>query len=268
MIDSHAHLYFDSFDADRPQVIERARAAGIKAIINIGIDAETSQRSVQLAMEQAGLFAAAGVHPTSKVADLSESLEKLAELARAHPGQVVAVGEIGLDYHWKDVPPEEQKGRLKAQLALARKLDLPVIFHCREALEDLLSLLEAERELPPGVFHCFSGGPAEVDRAVRMAFHLSFAGNVTYPKATLLHEAARSAPIERLLLETDCPFLAPQACRGKRNEPAFVKHTRDFLAQLKGISPEELESRTDEAATRLFALGGPCHQRGPSGDRF
>ena len=255
MIDSHAHLYFESFDADRAQVIERARVSGIKAILNIGIDVETSQKAVRLALEHPWLFAAAGVHPTSKLDDPAEAFRNIRELARAHPGKTVAVGEIGLDYHWKDVEPQAQKARLKGQLALALELDLPVVFHCREAMEDLLSLLEAERELPRGVFHCFSGGPAEVERAVQMGFHVSFAGNVTYPKATLLQEAARSAPMEKLLLETDSPFLPPQPCRKqRRNEPAFVKHTCDFLAQLKGVSPGELERRTDEAAMRLFHL--------------
>jgi TatD DNase family protein len=168
----------------------------------------------------------------------------------------VAVGEIGLDYYWKDVAPEEQKPRLVKQLALARRVGLPVVFHCRDALEDLFRVLEAEPALPPGVFHCFSGGPAEARRALGLGFHVSFAGNVTYPKAVELQAALREVPLEKLLLETDCPFLAPQPARGKRNEPAFVRHTRDFIAGVKGVPPEEVERATDAAARALFGLVG------------
>jgi TatD DNase family protein len=188
------------------------------------------------------------------VADLDGDLAALERLARENPGIVVAVGEIGLDYYWKDVAPEEQKPRLARQLDLARKLGLPVVFHCRDALADLLAALEAEPALPPGVFHCFSGGPGEAERALAMGFHVSFAGNVTYPKAKDLQEALRAVPVERLLLETDCPFLAPQPCRGRRNEPAFVRHTCEFLARAKGVAPAEMEAATDAAARRLFRI--------------
>ncbi len=257
MIDSHAHLYFDKFDPDRDEVIARARDAGVSAILNIGIDVASSEQSIVLSRSHAGFYATVGLHPTSEVADLDRDLEKLERLARENTGRVVAVGEIGLDYHWKDVEPGEQKVRLVRQLDLARRLGLPVVFHCRDALEDLLRILESERDgqgLPPGVFHCFSGGPVEAERALALGFHVSFAGNVTYPKALELQASLRAVPVEKLLLETDCPFLAPQPCRGKRNEPAFVRHTRDFLARAKGVTPEEIESATDGTARRLFRL--------------
>lgn len=254
LIDSHAHLYFDRFDADRDEVIARAREVGVSAVINIGIDVDSSRQSVALATVNGDFFAAVGLHPTSKVADLDADLVEIEALARENPGRVVAIGEIGLDYYWKDVPREEQKPRLVRQLVLSRGLALPVIFHCRDALEDLLAILEAEDELPPGVFHCFSGGPAEVERALQLGFHLSFAGNVTFPKATGLHAALRSAPVEKLLLETDSPFLAPQPRRGKRNEPAFVRYTRDFIAGVKGVSPEDLERTTDATTRKLFGI--------------
>jgi len=254
VIDSHAHLYFDRFDPDRNEVIARARDAGVSAVINIGIDVESSGKSVALALANRDFFAAVGLHPTSKVADLDRDLADIETLARENPGRVVAIGEIGLDYYWKDVPREEQKPRLARQLSLAQRLALPVIFHCRDALEDLLATLEVEDELPPGVFHCFSGGPAEAERALRLGFHVSFAGNVTYPKATVLKAALQSVPVEKLLLETDSPFLAPQPRRGKRNEPAFVRHTRDFIAEVKGVSPEELERTTDATTKKLFGL--------------
>jgi len=254
MIDSHAHLYFDRFDEDRDAVIARAREAGVSRIINIGIDVRTTEQSIDLARRHPGFHAAAGLHPASEVADPDGELVRLEELARANPGHVVAIGEIGLDYYWKDVPPAEQRTRLEKQLDFARRLGLPVIFHCRDALEDLLALLQAERTLPPGVFHCFSGGPAEAERALALGFHVSFAGNVTYPKAKDLQAALAVVPPDRLLLETDCPFLAPQPCRGKRNEPAFVRHTRDFIAQAKGLTPEDVERATDQTAVKLFRL--------------
>lgn len=254
MIDSHAHLYFDRFDPDRNEVIARARDVGVSAVINIGIDVESSEKSVALAVANRDFFAAVGLHPTSKVADLDRDLVEIETLARENPGRVVAIGEIGLDYYWKDVSPEEQKPRLLRQLSLARTHALPVIFHCRDALGDLLAILEAEDDLPPGVFHCFSGGAREAERVLRLGFHVSFAGNVTYPKATVLQEALRFVPVEKLLLETDSPFLAPQPRRGKRNEPAFVRHTCDFIAGVKDVSPEELEGTTDATTRRLFRL--------------
>lgn len=254
MIDSHAHLYFERFDEDRDQVIARAREAGVSRLINIGIDVPTSEQSLALAREQKGFFAAAGLHPTSVIVDLVGDIARLEALARAHPEHVVAIGEIGLDYYWKEVAPADQRVKLDQQLDLARRLNLPVIFHCRDALDDLFAVLELERSLPPGVFHCFSGGPAEAERALGLGFHLSFAGNVTFPRANVLQAALAVVPLDKLLLETDCPFLAPQPCRGKRNEPAFVRHTRDFIASARGVSPEAVEAATDAAALRLFRL--------------
>jgi TatD DNase family protein len=254
MIDSHAHLYFDRFDADRDAVIERARAAGVAAIINVGIDPETSRAAIELARRHADLRAAAGIHPASRIDDLDAALDEVRRLAQQHAGAVVAIGEIGLDFHWDEVPRQEQYPRLEAQLALARELELPVIFHCRDALPELLRVLEAEPALPRGVFHCFAGGPDEARRALELGFHVSFAGNVTYPNAAALRESARAVPPEKLLLETDAPFLAPRPLRGKRNEPAFVVHTRDLLAGLHGLEPPafgELAARTTRALFRL-----------------
>lgn len=255
MIDSHAHLYFEKFDDDREEVIRRAHNAGVDRIINIGVDVESSRQAIDLGVTHDGLLAAVGLHPTSSIPDLDTALDELRALAVEHRTQVVAIGEIGLDFYWKEVPPEVQEPRLMAQLELARELELPVIYHCRDALDELFRILEAERDLPPGVFHCFSGGPREADRALALDYHVSFAGNVTYPKAANLQDAARAVPVERLLLETDSPFLAPQPCRGKRNEPAFVVHSRDFLAELKGLAPDDLVRMTTRATERLFGLG-------------
>jgi TatD DNase family protein len=254
VIDSHAHLYLPDFDADREDVIERARAAGVEAIINIGIDAATSRAAVEIARKGPGLFASAGVHPQSKVADVAAEIDEVRSLARAERAQVVAIGEIGLDYYWKDVAPPEQLDRLLRQLALALELSLPVVVHCRDALPDLLDLLEGRPERPAGVFHCFAGGPEEARRALGLGFHVSFTGNVTYPKAEGLRAAAKAVPLDRLLLETDSPYLPPMGRRGKRNEPAFGVLTRDAIAFLHGLDPAELGRRTAENARRLFRL--------------
>ena len=256
MIDTHAHLYFDRFDEDRDDVVRRARTAGVEQIINVGIDAATSRQAVGLAASHQGFRAAVGVHPSSQIDSLGRELDAVRSLALEHPGLVVAIGEIGLDYHWKDIPRDEQRNRLAAQLDLALELDLPVIFHCREALPDLFSTLVRRSTLPRGVFHCFSGDAADARRTVELGFHISFAGNVTYPRAGVLREAARYVPSERLLLETDAPFLPPQRYRGQRNEPAFVAETGARLAELRGTTLEVLAATSDAAARELFALAG------------
>lgn len=254
MIDSHAHLYFDRFDADREEVIERAHEAGITAIINIGIDAATSRAAIDLAGRHPSLFATVGIHPTSPVAELGSALAEIRDLATEHDDRVVGIGEIGLDYYWKDVSPSDQGPKLRGQLALARELDRPIVVHCRDALDDLLDLLETERPLPPGVLHCFCGTPTEAQRALDMGFHISFAGNVTFKKSTDLRESARAVPPGRLLLETDAPFLAPQARRGRRNEPAFLPFTCEVLAELHGMGATELAELTHVTTRRLFGI--------------
>lgn len=258
MIDSHAHLYFDRFDDDREAVIERAREAGVSEIINVGIDLATSEQAIALARARRGFRAAAGIHPTSPVSSLAGEVERLHALAGGNRSLVVAIGEIGLDYHWQDVPPEEQKPKLAAQLELARALELPVIFHCRDALPDLFRLLEAEARLPRGVFHCFAGDEADARRALGLGFHISFAGNVTYPRAEALRNAARVVPAERLLLETDAPFLAPEPRRGRRNEPSFLPFTARLLAETRGLPLEDLVAQATKATRELFALAEPA----------
>jgi TatD DNase family protein len=254
VIDAHAHLFDRSFDGDREEVIARARAASVDTIVNIGTDPGTSRASVDLARTHPGLFASAGLHPSTVWADLDGALEEIRDLARAERGRVVAIGEIGLDYHWKDVSPEDQEPRLLRQIDLALELDLPVILHCREALPELFRLLEALPRRPDGVFHCFAGGPEDARRAQSLGFHISFAGNVTYRKAQTLRDAALAVAPERILLETDSPYLPPEGKRGKRNEPAFATITRDALAALHGLAPEKLAEIADANARRLFRL--------------
>ena len=252
MIDTHAHLDDPRFDDDRPEVIARARQAGIHAIIDVGIDLERSRRAVALAKEWDEVYAAVGLHPASVVADPRAEIEAIEALAKESSEVVVAIGEIGLDFYWKEVDPQDQHARLEAQLDLALRLELPAIFHVRDALDETLRTLASRSRLPRGVFHCFSGGPRDLERVVELGFHASFCGNVTYPRSEDLREAARAIPLDRLLLETDCPYLAPQPARGKRNEPAFVAHTRDALAVLHGLDPAELEAITDRNSHELF----------------
>jgi len=254
MIDSHAHLYLKEFDPDRQAVIERARAAGIEAIVNVGIDVPTSREALELARGNSGLYATAGLHPTTPVADLDRSLEEIRGIIRSEPSRVVAVGEIGLDYYWKEVEPADQKVKLRAQLDLALELGLPVVIHCRDALGDLLGLFEAAPAVPAGVFHCFQGKREEARRALALGFHLSFTGIVTYPRSDELRAAAREVPLDRILLETDSPYLPPQGKRGQRNEPSFALLTRDALARLHGIEPADLGRRAAENTRRLFRL--------------
>jgi len=254
VIDSHAHLFLAEFDGDREAVLERARAASVEAILNIGIDPATSRAAADLARGRPGLFASAGLHPSTPIAGVDRAIEEVREIAAAERGIVVAIGEIGLDYYWKDVPPEDQKDRLLRQLRIALALDLPVVLHCRDALPDLFGILEGLLRVPGGVFHCFAGDAGDVRRALALGFHVSFAGNVTYPKAEILRGAARAVPPDRLLLETDSPYLPPQGRRGKRNEPAFGILTRDALAALHGLAPEELASIAAANTRRLFRL--------------
>lgn len=257
-IDSHAHLYFDRFDADRAEVIARARAAGFRAVMNIGIDLATARQALALADEYPGFcYATAGLHPTEtemSTEELHTALAALAQLVRAHPGAFVAVGEIGLDYHWDRATPAAQARAFRAQLALAEELALPVVIHCRDAMVETLAIVGEFASRVCGVFHCFAGTPEEAERVQALGWYLSFAGNVTYPKAREVQAAARAASPARLLLETDAPFLAPQVVRGQRNEPVFALHILDYLAELHATTSAALGALTTENARRLFRI--------------
>lgn len=256
MIDSHSHLYFDRFDDDREEVLRRAAEAGVREHVLVGIDEASCHAALDLAATRPELHATAGLHPASHVEDPAGELERVIALIHERRSDLVALGEIGLDYHWKDVTPEIQHERLRRQLELALELDLPVIYHVREALADHFEILEELERQPPGVFHCFGGGPREAERALELGYHVSFAGNVTLPRSEELREAARVVPLERLLLETDAPFMAPVPRRGRRNEPAYLVHTRDFLADLLDVDPVELGQQCEQNTRALFRLKG------------
>ncbi|MHC4937818.1 MAG: TatD family hydrolase [Planctomycetota bacterium] len=249
-IDSHAHTNFDVFDEDREEMYARAGAAGLAAIIEVGVGLEGSRRALARAAEVEMLHAATGLHPTD-LDRFEEQWPAFESLVRG--GGMVAVGECGLDHYWMKAPKALQEESFRRQLALARQVGLPYIVHCREADDDLIRIL-GDVGYAHGVVHCFGGTADQARALVELGMHVSFCGNVTYKKNDSMREAARAVPVERLLLETDSPFLAPGKKRGKRCEPAFVVETAAFLAELKQVALEELVSTATANTRRLFGL--------------
>ncbi|MBA4372902.1 MAG: radical SAM protein [Thermodesulfovibrio sp.] len=252
LIDTHCHLEMIQFDEDRDEMIRRARAAGIGTMITIGSDLEATAKAVTLAENDGSIFASVGVHPhEAKLVD-ADALNKLKEWT-SHP-KVVAIGETGLDYHYDHSPRDLQRDIFRKHLELAAETGLPAIIHCREAWDDTIRILK-ESGNSRGVMHCFSGDRKMAAEVISLGYHISVAGPVTFKKAVDLKEVARLVPDEYLLLETDSPYLAPEPCRGKRNEPAFLLHTARYIAGLRGISLEDLARITTLNARRLFSIG-------------
>jgi TatD DNase family protein len=254
LIDTHTHLDDTRYDGDRDETIERARNAGVGAFVTIGCDLATSRSAVTLADHHADVYASIGVHP-HEVKHISDGwYDELRRLARHK--KVVAYGEIGLDYHYNHSSPQEQRQRFREQIQLARELRLPLIIHTREAQQDTTAILKAEKASEVGgVFHCFSGDAWLAKDALDLGFYLSFSGILTFQNATMLREIARQTPLDRVLIETDCPYLTPVPHRGKRNEPAFVSHVARQLAEIHSeLSLEQIEEATTANARRLFGL--------------
>jgi TatD DNase family protein len=259
-IDSHAHLDVPNYDADRAEVIARARAAGVELMLEIAgsdIGKGSLPTGLKLAEEHSFIYAAVGLHP-HEASLYNEQLEQEL-LAAAQHAKVIGWGEIGLDYHYDHSPRDVQRRVLARQLALARQTQLPVIIHTREAEDDTIALLQEHCATPGGselggVIHCFTGTQKLAEAALALGFHLSFSGVVTFKAAEELRAVARAAPLERLLIETDCPFLAPVPYRGKRNEPAFVVETAKKLAELQSVSVEEIARVTSNNFKQLFKL--------------
>jgi TatD DNase family protein len=242
VIDSHCHLDNPQFDPDREAVIDRALAAGVERMVVIGTGEGPPdlEPGIRLADQHESIYATVGIHPHDASKAAPETYKRLAELLK-HP-KVIALGEIGLDYHYDHSPREVQREVFVEQMLIAGEAGKPIVIHTREAWEDTIDLLETywrPRGLG-GVMHCFSGGPEQAALCLDLGFHLSFGGIVTFPKAADVQEAARQTPADRILIETDAPYLAPVPHRGKRNEPAFVAETARKLAQLRGVSPEEI----------------------------
>jgi len=254
MIDSHCHLDSTEFDSDRDEVIERALAAGIEHMVAIGTGngPPDLEAGIRLADKYPPFFATIGIHPHDAAKAGPGDYRRIADLL-AHP-KVVAVGEIGLDYHYDFAPRDAQKSAFIEQMSIAASARKPIVIHTREAWDETVALLE--KHWKPhgisGIMHCFSGGPAEARRALDLGFYLSFGGILTFPKAVQVQESAKFAPADRILLETDAPYLAPVPKRGKRNEPALMVHTAQKLADLRGCSLEEVARTTTENSRRLL----------------
>lgn len=261
-VDSHAHLEMEQFDADREQVITRARENGIGAIVAIGSGTGPGSLDcgIQLAERHDFIYATIGIHPHEAKLATNADFEEMAQLAKRP--KVIAWGEIGLDYFYDHSPRDVQQQVFVRQLQLARAANLPVVIHCRpsdgseDAWEDCLKLLR-EHWAPHrlgGILHCFTGTWMHAERALDMGFMISFAGNVTFPKASQIREAAKQTPLDRMLIETDSPFLAPVPHRGKRNEPSFVREVARQVGELHGLPAEEIGLQTAKNFYRFFSL--------------
>lgn len=253
MFDTHAHLDMSEFDSDLESMLDRAMTSGVDRILTVGIDMESSLRAVALAKKHRGLYAATGCHPHNSRGFTDLQADSLAELASAP--EVVAWGEIGLDFFRDNSPRDAQRSAFLCQLQRARDLGMPAVIHNREAHEEVLA---AARRLGKrdrcGVIHCFSGDLSLAAEFIALGYHISIPGTVTYPKAAMVRETAAGIPLERMLLETDAPYLAPVPRRGRRNEPSFIVHTVKAVAGLRGMEAGEISRITTANAEALFGV--------------
>jgi TatD DNase family protein len=256
VIDSHCHLDNPQFDPDREAVIDRALAAGVERMVVIGTGEGPPdlEAGIRLADKHEPIYATVGVHPHDASKATRETYRELRELLKH--SKVIALGEIGLDYHYDHSPREIQRDVFLKQMLIAGEARKPIVIHTREAWEDTIALLEVYWRPYGlgGIMHCFSGGPDQAALCLDLGFHLSFGGILTFPKTLDVQEAARIAPVDRILIETDAPYLAPVPHRGKRNEPAFIAQTARKLAELRGVTPEEIARITSENFLRLSKI--------------
>ncbi len=257
-VDSHCHIDGEAFDADRDEVVQRAKDAGVKIMLTVGTGNPHNgeiAKAVEIAERYENVFASVGVHPHDAKLYDEKAENHLIELVKSSE-KVVAWGEIGLDFYYDHSPRELQFEVFKKQIRVARKLNLPIIIHSRDADDETVEILtqECSHENFRGIMHCFGGTAKMANDLMKIGFMISFAGNVTFKKADNLREAARIVPLEKLLIETDCPFLAPIPNRGKRNEPAFVVHTAQFLADFYGIEVEKLANQTTQNFLNFFKI--------------
>ena len=251
--DSHCHVDEEQFDGDRDEVLNRMRENGVTRFAVIGSDLKTSRRAVRFASEHAGAVAAVGVHPHEAKDFRDEDLEELKEMIRS--GQAAAIGEIGLDYYYDLSPRDVQADVCRKQMELAWELKIPVAYHIRDAHGDMLAIMkEMKSRLTGGIIHCFSGSAEMAKEYLRLGYDISFAGPVTFKKAPRLQEAARLIPRDRLLIETDSPYMAPEPVRGRRNEPGNVRFVGIKLAEIRGEAPENVAMWTTENAMRVYGL--------------
>ncbi len=257
LIDTHTHLDDARYNDDRDAMIARARESGVERLLTIGCDLVTSQAAVSLAERYPSIFATVGVHPHEARHITDGWYAQLEQLAQHR--KVLAYGEIGLDYHYDHSPREVQRARFREQIQLARALRLPIVIHTREAQDDTIGILREERagELG-GVFHCFSGDPWLAKEALDLGFYLSFSGVVTFKNAAMLRDIVKWVPMDRILVETDCPYLAPVPYRGKRNEPAYVRFISEMVAEIKSsteqMTAEDVARITSANARTVFKI--------------
>ena len=253
LFDTHTHLDAPQFDEDRTEVIERARQAGVHAIINIGFNRETIPTTMALAEQYDFIYAAVGWHPVDSIDMLPEDLQWIENLCSHN--KVVAIGEIGLDYHWDTSPKEVQHRVFREQIRLARRLGKPVVIHNRDAHEDVVRILKEERaEEVGGVMHCYSGSWEMAQKCLDMNFYISFGGPVTFRNARVPKEVLSKVPMDRILIETDAPYLTPHPYRGKKNESSYVSLVAQSAAEIKGVTVEEIAAITTENGKKCFGI--------------
>lgn len=253
LIDTHVHLNADQYDEDLQEVIDRALEEGIDRMFVVGFDTNTIERTMKLIDQYDFIYGIIGWHPVDAIDCTEERLQWIKELSK-HP-KIIGIGEMGLDYHWDKSPKDIQKEVFRKQIALAKRVQLPIIIHNREATQDCVDILKEENASEVGgIMHSFSGSNEIADEILKMNFYISLGGPVTFKNAKQPKEVAQHVPLDRLLVETDAPYLSPHPYRGKRNEPARVKLVAEQIAELRGISYEEVCKATTENAERLFKL--------------
>lgn len=252
LFDTHAHLDDRAFDADRADLLEHLPQQGLALVMNPGCSLESSQNAVALANSCPYLYAAVGSHPDAADEVTPDVLETYRQLCQNNP-KVKAIGEIGLDYHYEDIPRATQLQAFRAQMELARELNLPVIVHERDAHEDGMRVI---REFPEvtGVFHCYSGSAEMARQLVDLGWYIGFTGVLTFKNARKAVEVAAALPLDRIVIETDCPYMAPEPFRGKRNDPGKIYRMAEKLAQIRGLTPEEIQAATLESGKRLYRI--------------
>lgn len=253
LFDTHAHLNDEQYNEDLQEVILRAQEAGVSTMVVVGFDRPTIEKAMVLADTYDFIYACVGWHPVDAIDMTDEDLQWIEDLA-SHP-KVVAIGEMGLDYHWDKSPKDIQKEVFRKQIRLAKKVKLPIVIHNREATADIVEILKEEgAEEVGGIMHCFSGSPEVAKECVKMNFYISLGGPVTFKNAKKPKEVAAEIPLDKLLIETDCPYLAPHPYRGKRNEPGYVKLVAEQIAEIKGLTLEEVADATTNNAKKLFGI--------------
>lgn len=252
LFDTHAHLDDHAFDADRTELIESLPGRGLSLMMNPGCNLASSEAAVRLAETYDFIYAAVGSHPDDAGNVNEELIERYRQLILAHP-KVKAIGEIGLDYHYEDNPREVQQHAFRLQMELARELDLPVIIHEREAHEDGMRIIDEFPEVR-GVFHCYSGSAEMAKELIRRGYYVGFTGVLTFKNARRAVEVASSVPLERIVLETDCPYMSPEPFRGKRNDPGRIYRMAERLAEIRGMAIEEVQQITLENGKKLYRM--------------